>query len=65
MESYSYTDHKLTVMVLVNPPFLTKPNVLIVLLDYIDLFHSEWQHETNILGGATMAFTILYCCISF
>ena len=46
-------------------PFLTKPNVLIVLLDYIDLFDSEWQHETNISGGATMAFTILYCCISF
>ena len=38
-------------MVLVIAQFLTKPNVMIVLLEYIDLFQSEWQHETNIWEG--------------
>ena len=38
-------------MLLVNAKFLTKPNVMIVLLEYIDLFQSEWQHETNIWEG--------------
>ena len=27
--------------------YLTSQNVLIVLLEYIDLFQSEWQHETT------------------
>ena len=31
--------------------FLTRTKVLIVLLEYIDLFQSEWQHETNIWEG--------------
>ena len=30
---------------------LTRLNVLIVLLEYIYLFQSEWQHKTNILEG--------------
>ena len=30
---------------------LTRPNLLIVLLEYIDCFQSEWQHEPNILQG--------------
>ena len=28
-----------------------KPNVLTVLLEYNDLFKSEWQHKTNIWVG--------------
>ena len=31
-------------------PIVTKPNVLNVLLEYIN-FQSEWQHETNIWKG--------------
>ena len=31
--------------------FLKRSNVLIVLLEYIDLFQSEGQHETNIWEG--------------
>ena len=31
--------------------FLTRPNVLIVLLGYIDLFQFKWQHEMNIWEG--------------
>ena len=39
-------------MVLINAN-LTKPNpnVLIIILEYIDLLQSEWQHETNIWEG--------------
>ena len=32
-------------------PSLTRLNVLIILLEYIDLFQSEWQHEANIWEG--------------
>ena len=53
MDSYSYTDHQLVIELydVTECQFLTRPNVLIVLLEYIDLQQSEWQHETNILEG--------------
>ena len=37
-------------------------NVLILLLEYIDLFQSQWQHETNIWKGypALYQFVLLY-----
>ena len=28
-------------------PILARPNVLIVLLEYINFFQFEWQHETD------------------
>ena len=31
--------------------FLARTNVLVVLLEYIDLFWSKWQQETNIWEG--------------
>ena len=38
-------------------PFFNKAklNVLIILLEYINLFQSEWQHETNIWEGLPCA----------
>ena len=37
---------------------------MIVLLEYIDLFQSKWQHETIInFGRGCPLFTILYCRI--
>ena len=41
---------------------LTKPNLLIVLLEYIDLFNPS-DNISDHLGGAALHFTILYCCI--
>ena len=32
-------------------PIFTRQDVLTVLLEYIDLFQSEWQHETNVYEG--------------
>ena len=37
--------------VLVNVTFLTRPNALIVLLKYTDLFQSEQQNETKVWEG--------------
>ena len=41
--------------------FLTRIYVLIVLLEWVDRFNLNGKR----LGGATLPFTILYCCISF
>ena len=50
MDSYSQTDYKLVIELYAvsKCQFLTRPNVLIVLLEHIDLFQSEWQLETDI-----------------
>ena len=32
-------------------PILTRPNMLNILLEYIDLFQSKCKHETNIWEG--------------
>ena len=37
---------------------LTRPNVLIVLLDYIDYYNLSGQHETNIWEG--LPFPLLF-----
>ena len=46
-----------------NLKLITKPNVLIALLEYIDYFQSEWQHETNIWEG--LPFPLLFCITVF
>ena len=53
MESYSWTDYELVVYLcgVSTCQFLTRLDVLTVLLGYIDLFQSEWQYETNIWEG--------------
>ena len=53
MDSYSYTDYELVIELcgVSKCQFLTRPNVMISLLEYIDLFQSELQHEANILEG--------------
>ena len=38
---------------------LTRPNVLIVLLEYIDSFQSKWKHET-IMGCPILYYSIPY-----
>ena len=56
--SYSYTDSKCQL--------LTRPNVLIVLLEYIDLFQSKYQHETIIWEGCPVLYhsILLYFILS-
>ena len=46
-------------------PIFTRPNVLIVLLEYINLFQSEWQHEATIWEGypALCHYILLYFII--
>ena len=53
MESYSYTDYELVIYLysVSTCQFLTRLDMLTVLLEYIKLFQSEWQHETNIWEG--------------
>ena len=53
-------------MLLVNAKFKQDQNVLIVLLEYTDLFQFGWQHETNIweqtFGYSTLV--LLYFILS-
>ena len=53
INSYSYTDYELVIQLcgIYKCQFLTRSNVLIVLLEYIDLSQSKWQYETNIWEG--------------
>ena len=41
--------------------FLTRLDVLTVLLEYIDLLFSVAAYKNEHLKGATLPFTILYC----
>ena len=47
--------------------FLARPNTVTVLLEYIDLFQSEWQHETISVWEGNPALyhnILLYCIVS-
>ena len=53
MDNYSYIEYGLVIQLygVSKCQFLTRPNVLTVLLEYIDLFQFEWQHKIDIWEG--------------
>ena len=59
--SYRYIP-KLHTNIIVNYSYTARPNVLIVLLEYIDLFNPI-DSMKQLFGRGYPVFTILYCCI--